>query len=188
MPSATEKTDRRVLRTRQSLIDSFITLVLEKDYAPVTIREITRRASVGYSTFFRHFKSKDDLTAYMCRLSWQKVISEPIDDDATPYDEMLDAFKIMQRQADIYRFCARIPRDHPAVIEVQNEIAYVIKDVWVTHSDSVVPIDALAHHAAAAIIELTRWWLENDMQSSPEQMAQMIDDLVVNTMNAYASR
>src|SRR5205809_797707 len=48
--------DRRVRRTQQLLAEALIALTLEKGYEAVTIRDITKRADVGYATFFRHYR------------------------------------------------------------------------------------------------------------------------------------
>src|SRR3954451_9882475 len=53
--------DRRVRRTQRVLAQALIALTLEKGYANITIRDITERAGVGYATFFRHYRDKDEL-------------------------------------------------------------------------------------------------------------------------------
>ena len=55
------KEDPRVRKTRRLLRDALVSLILDKDYASVTIKEITKRADVAYITFFRHFESIDQL-------------------------------------------------------------------------------------------------------------------------------
>jgi len=55
------KEDPRVRKTRRLLRDALVSLILDKDYASVTIKEITNRADVAYITFFRHFESIDQL-------------------------------------------------------------------------------------------------------------------------------
>ena len=55
------KVDQRVRRTRRMLRDALVSLILEKDYASISIKEITARADVAYITFFRHFESLDQL-------------------------------------------------------------------------------------------------------------------------------
>src|ERR1700682_308750 len=56
-----EVQDRRVKRTQQLLTRALIALTLEKGYEAVTIRDITERADIGYATFFRHYRDKDEL-------------------------------------------------------------------------------------------------------------------------------
>jgi AcrR family transcriptional regulator len=45
------KTDPRVRRTRRLLREALVSLILEKDYASISIKDITDRAEVAYITF-----------------------------------------------------------------------------------------------------------------------------------------
>jgi AcrR family transcriptional regulator len=53
--------DRRVQRTRKFLQGALTELVAEKDYDTITVQEILDRADVGRSTFYTHYRDKDDL-------------------------------------------------------------------------------------------------------------------------------
>lgn len=53
--------DRRVARTRTMIQEAFISLVLERGYDPITIKDICDAANVGRATFYSHYRSKDDL-------------------------------------------------------------------------------------------------------------------------------
>jgi AcrR family transcriptional regulator len=53
--------DTKVDRTRAALRQAFFQLVSTRPYEQVRIADISRRAGVGRSTFYEHFRSKDDL-------------------------------------------------------------------------------------------------------------------------------
>jgi AcrR family transcriptional regulator len=53
--------DRRVQRTRLGILMAFNSLVLERGYDAITVRDIIAHANVGRSTFYEHFANKDDL-------------------------------------------------------------------------------------------------------------------------------
>ena len=55
------KTDPRVRRTRRILQEALVSLVLEKEYSAISIKDITNRAEVAYITFFRHYNGIDEL-------------------------------------------------------------------------------------------------------------------------------
>src|SRR5438045_8935284 len=55
------KTDARVLRTQDLLGDALIELMHEKPFDSITVQEVLDRAAVGRSTFYAHFRDKDDL-------------------------------------------------------------------------------------------------------------------------------
>ena len=178
------KIDRRILRSRQALSDAIIQLVNERGYAPVTVRDITRRAGISYSTFFRHFESKDDLTSYVCYLGWQKVMMV-VSEEMKPYEDALATFRVISENPELYRFCARVPRDQPVSVEIHQEIADSIIVGFAEHSGGAIPIELAAHIAATAIVEMFRWWIENGMQYSPEEMARIHTELIMKTVLAY---
>jgi AcrR family transcriptional regulator len=55
------KIDRRVQRTRDALGDALVALIREKPLAAITVQNVLDRANVGRSTFYAHFRDKDDL-------------------------------------------------------------------------------------------------------------------------------
>ena len=57
-----ETTDRRVRRTRHLLQEALQELILEHGYDSVTVQDILDRADVGRSTFYAHFRDKDDFS------------------------------------------------------------------------------------------------------------------------------
>jgi AcrR family transcriptional regulator len=56
-----DKHDRRSQRTRHLLSTALVELIREKDYNTITVSDIIDRANVGRSTFYAHFRDKDDL-------------------------------------------------------------------------------------------------------------------------------
>jgi AcrR family transcriptional regulator len=55
--------DRRIERTRNALVESFNRLFFERGYDHFTVGDIVERANVGRSTFYEHFRSKDEILA-----------------------------------------------------------------------------------------------------------------------------
>ena len=49
---------------RGYMADALLMLMAKKDYANITISEITQKAGVNRSTFYRNFISKDDIIKY----------------------------------------------------------------------------------------------------------------------------
>src|SRR5580700_11065095 len=55
------KPDRRIRQTRSRLGNALIALIQEKPIDEVTVQEVLDRASVGRSTFYLHYRDKEDL-------------------------------------------------------------------------------------------------------------------------------
>jgi AcrR family transcriptional regulator len=172
------ESDRRVIRTRHALLHAFVDLTLEHGFDAVTIRQITKLADVSYSTFFRHFKNKDDLTTYVFNWALERVY-EYIDNGMTPKEEALMIFKFISCNRAVYQFCSAVPRDHPAVASLLNDLAQGIESRFVAVNESEVPIAAIANHTSAAIMEVFRWWLANESKYSAEQMATIYYELII---------
>ncbi|MET0232001.1 MAG: helix-turn-helix domain-containing protein [Rhodanobacteraceae bacterium] len=67
-------TDRRIERTREALEGAFIRLIFDgRRYDRITIAELIARAGVGRSTFYEHYRSKDELLAATIRYPFAGV-------------------------------------------------------------------------------------------------------------------
>src|SRR2546428_12440895 len=53
--------DRRIERTKRQLHAALLALIERRSYPRITVHDITAHANVGRSTFYSHFKSKEDL-------------------------------------------------------------------------------------------------------------------------------
>jgi len=53
--------DERIRRTRARLGGALVALIQEKPLNDVTVQEVLDHASVGRSTFYLHFRDKNDL-------------------------------------------------------------------------------------------------------------------------------
>ncbi len=53
--------DRRIQKTQKLLREALSSLIHEKNYDSIVVKEILDRANVGRSTFYTHFGDKDEL-------------------------------------------------------------------------------------------------------------------------------
>jgi AcrR family transcriptional regulator len=60
-PTATPKLDRRVRLTRDALGDALIELMHQKPFSEITVQNVLDRAGVSRSTFYSHYRDKNDL-------------------------------------------------------------------------------------------------------------------------------
>jgi AcrR family transcriptional regulator len=59
-PASAER-DRRVRKTRRVLHEALVTLILERGWDAVSVRDVCEKADVGRSTFYVHFADKENL-------------------------------------------------------------------------------------------------------------------------------
>jgi AcrR family transcriptional regulator len=58
-----EPVDPRVQQTRAALFQAFASLVLNRTYDAITVADIIQTAGVSRSTFYQHYRNKDDILA-----------------------------------------------------------------------------------------------------------------------------
>lgn len=56
-----DKTDRRVLKSRQAIQTTFLQMLAKDGFDEITVRNITEKANIGRKTFYLHYMDKYDL-------------------------------------------------------------------------------------------------------------------------------
>ncbi len=180
-----KKLDRRIARTRKALSDALIRLSLEKGYDNFTIRDLTERADVGYATFYRHYKSKDELLYHSLRGLYQKVEDE-IRQQETIYQECLALFNVVVNHKDACLLGVLLLQDHPALKPLREEIAQMVSALYEAQDETTIPLEVATNHLINAVLEMVRWWLTEGQDYSPEQMATIQSELIVNVTETVA--
>ncbi|MGI6204243.1 MAG: TetR/AcrR family transcriptional regulator [Anaerovoracaceae bacterium] len=87
------KTDRRVLKTRKAIKDTFKEMVMEMDASKITIKELAERAQIHRKTFYLHYTSIEALYEDILQEIAEKYFEE-IDDIApdAPFTEVNRVF------------------------------------------------------------------------------------------------
>ncbi|MBZ0283374.1 MAG: TetR/AcrR family transcriptional regulator [Anaerolineae bacterium] len=182
-----EKTDRRIRKTRQQLGEALVSLILEKGYDTITIKEITARADVAHATFYRHYRNKDELLARRLEEVVQEIevmTREPSLQDAEGYL----IFKHAQENSILYHILLSSPGTTQVRKRIQATIAAnVLRTCTPLRSAQrgIIPPQAAANHIAGSMLLLIEWWLDQKMPHPPHQMAKVYEQLVTGaTVNA----
>jgi AcrR family transcriptional regulator len=202
------KIDRRILRTRRSLRQAFYALILEKGYDSVTVGEVTDRADLGRTTFYLHYRDKEDLLMESVRDLVNGLIAQlaqvPLDHweqpetsqiaQELPLTAITYAFQHVAQNAVLYRIILRGEGTFSASQRVRDIIIRAITEFIesVTTRQSLVfnpqlPLDVFLNGLAGAWIGLVTWWLEQERPYTPEQMAVMYDKMFMRSTQEVLS-
>lgn len=180
-----KKLDRRIARTRQSLNEALVTLSLDAGYENITIRDITNEADVGYATFFRHFKSKDDLFV-SCLTGVLAELDSELKPNMTPYEEAVAMFDFIRKRRRIFLVASTMPRDHPALAEATVGVREMIRARYTAVEKNAIPMDFSIDYLLYAVWDLIQWWLSEGSRYSPEYMATIQAELIVKATEQVA--
>ena len=76
MSASDPKTDPRVRRTRHSVVDAFADLARERPYDEIKVGDVVRGADVGRSTFYAHYRGKDDVLLQSLSMFYEMLADE----------------------------------------------------------------------------------------------------------------
>jgi AcrR family transcriptional regulator len=187
--------DPRVRRTRRLLRDALVSLIFEKDYPSITIKEITARAEVAYITFFRQYNGIDELlmeileeglTELLRRIA---ALAGKSEDPANETEGKL-IFEYINQNSDLFRILLKsqsVTRIRKSVIQ---NIATMYRDScsFLQRPNSHVPANMASNHMATSLLALIEWWLENKMSPPAAQMGKIYKALIIDaTMSAVVS-
>jgi AcrR family transcriptional regulator len=189
------KTDPRIRRTRRVLREALVSLILEKDYSAISIKEITERAEVAYITFFRHYNGIDELLMEVLQeglaelLRHIETLAGKSEDPANEVEGKL-IFEYIRKESDLFRILLK----SQSVARIRKS---VIKNISTMFQDSCgflhrpnvhIPASIASNHMATSLLALIEWWLENKMSPPPSQMGKIYKALIVDaTISAVAS-
>lgn len=115
--------DRRIQRTRHLLLDALIQLIPDKGYEAITIQDIIDRANVGRSTFYSHFRDKEDLL--LSGFENLRGIFEELQNQSSPetagWNFSLALFQHVEEQQPAFK--AVLGKQAGAVSDIERAIA-----------------------------------------------------------------
>lgn len=180
-----KKDDRRINRTKQSLREALIELILEKHYDLITVQDVIDRANVGRSTFYAHFRDKEDLLmgdwqrfldALVQHFNWENV-------EEGRFAPVREFFYHLKDFHHFYRALVKsqkVERLFKVGLEylnklIDNKMTSLLSD----KPAPAVPIPVLSNYLANEIFNLLKWWLDQNMPYPPEQMDEIFHKLVM---------
>jgi AcrR family transcriptional regulator len=178
--------DGRAQRTRDRLGIAFVALIHEKPIESVTVQNVLDRASVGRSTFYLHFRDKNDLLLsqlekFLEMMSTTLSVRKEVSHRVVPVAEM---FAHIENQRDLYRILADAGRLNDFYDLAQGYFSRGIED-RLRESKRVpkIPYRELAARASAlagSLLSLLRWWLDRGAKEPPGEMDELFHRMVWN--------
>lgn len=168
-------TDARILRSRAGLRQALLDLLEAKPFEQITIRDVTAAAGVNYTTYFRHYTSKEALLGDLA----VEAVRDLHDLTAPLYDQSasLTACRAV---------CDHVGQNRPLWSALLAGAAGFVREEMVRLAtrraadpfERRLPEDLRGALIVSGMIELLSWWLR---QASPPPAADVgeIMDLVV---------
>jgi AcrR family transcriptional regulator len=171
--------ERRTTRTRPKLCNALLSLLEEKPFEQITIREITERAGVGYATFFRRYADKEATLHDLAALEIRKLVALT-----------LPILYTVDSRASAQAVCAYV-WEHRRLWSalLTGGAAATLKEELVREAQLLAqkddperawpPSDLRVAFAVAATVEILAWWLKQKDPPPIKRMAETLDEFVI---------
>ena len=187
--------DRRIQKTLNLLREALGSLIREKPYDEIVVQEILDRANVGRSTFYMHFRDKDELLVSGIHGMLGSLNAPPdLPSPGKPYE------RIVRFSLPIFEHIYQHRRTGPAMMGVRGRAVvhdHLQKIVAEQIADDVkryvqsrrkgatkIPQEVLAQYVASTFILVLNWWVESRNPLPPAEADALFRALVMPTLTA----
>jgi AcrR family transcriptional regulator len=187
MPLKVKKDDRRANRTKRSLSEALVELIHEKRFDDITVQDVIDRADVGRSTFYSHFRDKEDLF----QQDWERFLdmfAGGINWDNAGEGVFVPAqflFSHLKNAQAFYKGLVRSRKTDPlfksGVSHLSQSIEAALELRLQGKRIPSIPIPILSNYLAVQLFALLKWWLDHEMPYPPERMDEIFHELVSPT-------
>jgi AcrR family transcriptional regulator len=180
----TRKLDSRVRRTRNALGDALIALMQERPFDDIKVQDILDRAQIGRSTFYAHYRDKDDLFLsdvedFLELMSNQLLREKEVSTRIVPVRELLAHFADMRpllnalTEANKMRDFVELGQGYFA-----RAIDRRLADLPETRGLEPKQRAAMSQAFAGAFLSMATWWITQPSPSTPAEMDEMFHQMV----------
>ncbi|MBN9527210.1 MAG: TetR/AcrR family transcriptional regulator [Alphaproteobacteria bacterium] len=170
--------DRRVSRTRTTLQQALITLIMKKRYETITVEDICDVANVGRSTFYAHYTSKDDLKRRGLEEALHGLLEEHgrtrlASPGKTMFSFSLPMFQHAKDHLALYRALAGGRGGAFSLQHIEELLTSVVRDELVSwrrgKPSGPMPLEAAVQFVVGGYMALLTWWLDKGAKISPQE-------------------
>jgi AcrR family transcriptional regulator len=173
--------DPRIKRTRAALLSALLSLLEEKAFDQITIRDIAGRADIGYATFFRNYDSKGAVLHELAADQIRQLI-----------DLAFPAIEGNNGRAAALALCTFVDEHRRLwTALLTGGAAGIVREEFIRQGAQVktmssrrawLPLELANIVGVSATVEILAWWLQRGRGVTVEKMARILDRLVISPL------
>ncbi|MBD5806687.1 TetR/AcrR family transcriptional regulator [Limosilactobacillus walteri] len=190
---AANKTDPRVVKTRNSLRKALVYLMRREKLEDISVQKITETANITRGTFYLHYRDKRDFI----KSAIQEIIDDffnqvMIDSDLSKERtvqvfSLRKAFQYIENDADIFDVLLNNEKNNffyeQLYNRLANEMTYFNEQVN-KNQQLEVPLNLQISFIGSAFLGLVSRWLEDGMIYTPRYMTQSVAKMLDQCSNS----
>ncbi|MBC8060702.1 MAG: TetR/AcrR family transcriptional regulator [Clostridiaceae bacterium] len=169
--------DRRIQKTRQLIMATFVELLSGNKFEKITINDIAEHANVNRGTIYLHFVDKYDLLDKCIETYASKLMQycEEQEVKSANYNVLLTTFEYLRENFAQYKILMTNEGIGYFRKALYSMIASKVATVVVTTNDTVgFSKEITVHFLTSAFVGVVEWWLVNSMPCSIEEVTKQL--------------
>jgi AcrR family transcriptional regulator len=164
----TGKGDRQTQRTRRALLEAFRSLVTARRYEAIRVGDVIHSADVGRSTFYEHFRDKDDLLLQSMSAILDVLAGAAL---GRSDDRLAMVLAHFADNAPLARGLINGPSCALVVRELAQRIQVGLGPQLLEQTSTGLTASLISTQVAEAILGQVRAWLNGGCSASPADVA-----------------
>ncbi|MHB8131329.1 MAG: TetR/AcrR family transcriptional regulator [Mobilitalea sp.] len=173
--------DRRIQKTRQAIMNTFVDLLTEKGFAKITINDIADRANINRGTVYLHYMDKFDLLDKCIETYVEPLLQYCANtaDSNTNAIALQSIFEYLENNFTIYKLLlsnegAGFFRNRLYAIIAQS-LAEVIA---LKPENNAFSNGVTIHFLTSGFIGVLEWWINNSMPCNVQEITDQLMFLI----------
>lgn len=160
--------------TKHYIVEALFKLMHQKDYALINVTDITKKAGVGRASFYRYFKTKEDVLIYYFDYNKTLFIDEQkyIPRCKEDYFEIIQfVFKTLKEHKEPFKLL------HKAHLEFLY-LEYLNKNFITMFQQNDYPNDYSPLGYAGMLFNISLRWIEEDCVTPVQEISKTVLNLI----------
>lgn len=182
-----ECVDRRVRKTKKQLQQGLTALLKQKNINEISVRELSELIDINRGTFYLHYRDVydmlDQIEQGMFEEFHELLSRRPADEmDGKPLPVLIDVFRFTAENKEMCLALLGRNGDIGFVDRLRDVVKDRCLDDWmaVFRGNQSRNLEYFYSFIVSGCIGLLQNWLESGMRESPEEMAALAEQMILN--------
>ncbi len=162
-----KKGNKTALLSQQLIAEALFSLMKEKPFQRITVKEICQKADVGRKTFYRNFELREDVVDFcldqMCAQYHQEIQEMGLD------EQLRHHFEFIKSHAD----CFILLHHHGFQERLHEKFAVLLPETMPIWSEDPVEQRYRSEYIVSGIEAVSRVWISRNYAESVDEIVQI---------------
>ncbi|MGE1098623.1 TetR/AcrR family transcriptional regulator [Bacillus altitudinis] len=175
--------DRRTIKTKKAIRESFLELLKEKDVQQITVSELSRRADLGRGTFYLHYQDVFDLHEQLEKELFDQLGG--LYDESFPSQDPLDMLSFLNKTTEYlkekqFMMTLFVKPNSPTTNQFKSFFKEKIMKEWQLDQRQITKHEQIvASFVVSGVVGVLEEWIHEGMTVEAGQLAHILYKLLM---------